>query len=258
MIENSFIFLDNLGTKGEQRLWQQGILSWHDFLEADICSINGISAKRKLFYDSKISEASKALYNFDSSYFVEKLNSTEAWRLFSFFRDSTVFLDIEATGTGSTSEITTIGLFDGFSTKTMIKGYNMNMRALQEELGKYKLIVTFNGASFDIPFINRRHPGLIPNIPHLDLRALCTRAGLLGGLKQIEPQIGIRRRALIERFHGGDPLTLWKMYKASGDRYYLELLVEYNEEDVINLQQIADLVVRKLEQETKSMYFHKN
>ena len=33
------------------------------------------------------------------------------------------------------------------------------------------------------------------------------------------------------------------MYKASGDDYYLKLLVEYNEEDVINLKKVADYCV---------------
>jgi uncharacterized protein len=255
MIESSFIFLDSLGTRGEQMLWKQGICSWHDFLKREMSGIKGISPKRKLFYDQKMIEARKALYNNDSSYFAEKLSSAEAWRLYSYFRDEAVFLDIETTGFGSSSYLTVIGLFDGISTKTMIQGFNLDFQALSKELGKYKMIVTFNGASFDLPFIKKRHSGIIPNVPHLDLRVLCARIGLSGGLKQIEKQQGIRRREIVERFNGGDALTLWKMYRATGDRYYLELLVEYNEEDIINLKKIADFAVKKIEGETKADYF---
>ncbi len=48
--------------------------------------------------------------------------------------------------------------------------------------------------------------------------------------------------------YSGDALTLWKMYRDSGDDYYLDLLIEYNEEDVINLRYIADLVYKKLKE----------
>jgi uncharacterized protein YprB with RNaseH-like and TPR domain len=46
--------------------------------------------------------------------------------------------------------------------------------------------------------------------------------------------------------HGGDPITLWRMYRATGDRWYLNLLVEYNQEDAVNLQRIADNIYNKL------------
>jgi uncharacterized protein len=255
MIERSFSFLDSLGARGEQMLWKQGILTWHDFLKTELSCIKGISPKRKLFYDQKILEARKALYSQDSAYFSEKLSSAEAWRLYSYFRDEAVFLDIETTGFGSSSYLTVIGLFDGISTKTMIQGINLDFQALSEELRRYKLIVTFNGASFDLPFIQKRHSGIIPDLPHLDLRALCARIGLSGGLKQIEKQLGIQRREIVQKFNGGDALTLWKMYRATGDPYYLELLVEYNEEDIINLKKIADFAVKKLEGEMKAEYF---
>jgi len=36
------------------------------------------------------------------------------------------------------------------------------------------------------------------------------------------------------------------MYRVTGDDYYLKLLVEYNEDDIINLKTIADYCVKKL------------
>jgi len=136
-----------------------------------------------------------------------------------------------------------IGLFDGINTKTMIRGINLDINYLKKELLNYKLIVTFNGSSFDIPFLKKRYPGLIPEIPHFDLKTLCLRRGFKGGLKQIEKEFGIKRSKIIEDFYSGDPLTLWKMYRATGDKYYLNLLVEYNEEDIINLKIIADKLI---------------
>jgi len=136
-----------------------------------------------------------------------------------------------------------IGLFDGINTKIMIRGINLDINFLKKELKNYKLIVTFNGSSFDLPFLKKRYPDLIPNIPHVDLKTVCQRSDLKGGLKQIEKKFNIKRNKIIEEMYNGDPFTLWRMYRATGDDYYLNLLVEYNEEDVINLKIIADKII---------------
>jgi uncharacterized protein YprB with RNaseH-like and TPR domain len=245
MIRNSYIFLEKVNNKTEESIWKQGINDWDSFLRAK--NIRGLSKLRKFYYNRQLVKARNALYNFNSSYFIDKLPSIEMWRLYNFFKEDAVFLDIETSGLTNYDAITMVGLFDGISTKTMIKGINFEPNALKEELKKYKLVVTFNGSSFDLPFIKKRHPELLPNIPHLDLRHACAKVNLTGGLKEIEKTLGIRRSKIIERFYGGDAVTLWRMYRATGDKYYLNLLVEYNEEDVINLKTIAEHVYRKLE-----------
>ena len=127
---------------------------------------------------------------------------------------------------------------------------NEIFKLLKKELEKYKLIITYNGSTFDIPFIKKRYPRLLPDIPNFDLRVTCQRIGLTGGLKKIEKELGIKRNEIIEKFYGGDPLTLWKMFMASGDEYYINLLVEYNEDDVFNLKKIADYTYEKLKWQT--------
>ena len=67
-----------------------------------------------------------------------------------------------------------------------------------------------------------------------------------GGLKEIEKKLGIKRNKIIENFYGGDAVRLWRMYKATGDDYYIKLLIEYNEDDIINLKKIAEYCVCKL------------
>jgi len=181
----------------------------------------------------------------NSEYFL-KFPQSEMWRLYGFFRDDCVFLDIETTGIGRYDDITVMGLYDGIDTKSMIKGINLDFHLLKRELRMYKLIATFNGSTFDIPFIKKRYPDLLPNIPNFDLRVACSRVGLTGGLKEIEKKIGIKRNKIIGKMYGGDALLLWKMYRATGDDYYLKLLVEYNEEDVFNLKKIADYTYEML------------
>ncbi len=254
MITNSFIFLERVGDKLEQSIWKSNIHDWDSFLKAR--SIKGISRRRKLYYDRKILSARKALYSFDSAYFLNLLPQSEMWRLYDFFREDSVFLDIETTGLSKNDDdITVFGLYDGINSKTMIKGINLDFNVLKKELQKYKLIVTFNGASFDLPFIEKAYPGLLPKIPNFDVRSVTGRLGLKGGLKNIEKELGIKRSAIVEKFYGGDALTLWRMYRATGDDYYLQLLVEYNEYDIINLKIVAENCVKKMKEKSLNNNF---
>ncbi|MBI2657608.1 ribonuclease H-like domain-containing protein [Candidatus Woesearchaeota archaeon] len=246
MITDSFIFLEKVGDKVEQNIWSSGISNWDSFLRAK--SIKGMSMHRKLYYNRKILNARKALYSFNSGYFLDLIPQSEMWRLYNFFKEDAVFLDIETTGLGKENDITVVGLYDGISTKIMIKGINLDFNALKKELQKYKLIVTFNGASFDLPFIEKTCPGLLPNIPNFDVKSITGRLGLKGGLKEIEKTLGIKRTHAIEKFYGGDALTLWRMYRATGDDYYLNLLVDYNEHDIINLKILAEHCVKKMKE----------
>ena len=248
MIQNTFLFLEKVKNGIENNLYSQGIYDWDAFLKSK--KVNGISRVRKLYYDRKIMEARKALFNLDSSYFKKLLPSSEYYRIYDFFKDEAVFLDIETTGLDIKNDDSTVfGLYDGIETKTMIKGINFDPIKLKDELKKYKLLVTFNGASFDIPFINKLYQNLLPDIPNFDVKVLADRLGLKGGLKNIEKILGIKRSNIIERFHGGDALTLWRMYRATQDDYYLKLLVEYNEEDIINLKTIAEHCIKEVKKQ---------
>jgi uncharacterized protein len=256
MITKSFLFLDGVGAQKEQSLWREGITDWHSFVNCK--DIPGISPYRKHHYDRMLLDARKELYALNSSYFVSLMPQSESWRLYGFFKEEAVFLDIETTGLGSHDDVTVVGLYDGKDTKTMIRGINLNHHALREELSKYKLIVTFNGATFDLPFLQKRYPKLIPRIPHVDLRTITGRLGYGGGLKVIEKEFGVSRRELVERMHGGDAALLWRMYYGSGDDHYLKLLVEYNEEDIINLKKIADICTKRMEEQLMGRCSKKN
>ncbi|MBW3015427.1 ribonuclease H-like domain-containing protein [Candidatus Woesearchaeota archaeon] len=241
MIRRSFIFLDKVSGKSEQNIWYHGVFDWKSFIDSG--KIKGFSNKRKRFYDRKLKEAQSALYNFNSSYFVGKLPSTETWRLYEFFKSEVLFLDIEIAN--RQGDINVIGLFDGLDTNVMVHGFNLDLRLLKRELKKYKLIVTFNGSVFDIPVMKRYFSDIIPKIPHIDLRFLSAKLGLKGSLKDIEPIVGIKR----PRHLKGSPVDLWRAYHASGDKEYLDLLVQYNEEDIMNLKPLMEYCYKKMKDE---------
>ena len=242
MLKNSFIFLDKVSHASEKKIWEQKIHTWDHFLEAR--DIQGIGKTRKIFYDQQIHHAKKAVIDDDVQTLSTLFPKQEHWRLYNFFKEQACFLDIETSG--YYGDITVIGIYDGRETKTMIKGKNLNLPLLKNILQQYKMIITFNGSSFDLPVINRYYPNTIPNIAHVDLRHVLAKVGYTGGLKSIEKQLGIKRAEEVRDVNGSDAVYFWNMYKATGRERYLELLVKYNEEDIVNLKPLADFAVKEL------------
>ena len=237
MIRSSFVFLEGIGRKTEEKLWEIGVKDWDEFLKRK--EIKGLSKKRKYYYDRKLREAKKALQKQEVSFFLEKLPLKEHWRLYELFKSECVFLDVEVDSRG---RIIVMTLFDGFETKTMVKGVNLEKEILEKEIGKYKLLITYNGSAFDVPKIEKEF-GVNMKMPHIDLKPLCLRLGLKGGLKEVERQLGIHRPQHLR----GHAVGAWKAFWASGDKEWLELLIKYNEEDVVNLKQLVEKCIGRMQ-----------
>ena len=244
MIKQTFLFLPGIGKLKEHSIKAQGIRTWGDFLSKE--KIKGLSKERKIAYNQLIIDADKALKDYNPEFFMNNLPQSEVWRLFQSFKDEAIYLDIETTG--YYGDITVIGLYDGNNTKMIIKGFNLNRGLLEKELKKYKMVVTFNGSSFDIPIINRYFGDVLKDKLHFDLRWACKSLNLEGGLKNIEKVLGIKRQEEVSNLQGSDAVYLWHMWIKTGDEYYLNLLIKYNEEDIINLKTIAEHVCKELPQ----------
>jgi hypothetical protein len=246
MLQNSFVLLDGVRSRTEAGIWQQGITSWDDFLGAR--KVKGFSQARKERCDDRLREARHRLGRQESAFFSHALPFQEQWRLWNEFGNEACYLDIETNG--YYGAITMVGLCDGCETMQFVRGFNLDKRPLVDLLDKFKLIVTFNGASFDLPVLERFF-GFRPSIPHVDLRFVCQRLGLTGGLKAIERTLGIQRRESVEGMTGGDAVMLWELWKCTGNRDYLDKLAAYNEEDVLNLRLIADRLIPQLWNEVR-------
>ena len=83
-------------------------------------------------------------------------------------------------------------------------------------------------------------PGLPEPVLHLDLKPLCRRIGLGGGLKSVEDRLGIARPPHLRGRSGMDAVLLWRAYQATGDVEALRFLVEYNLYDAFQLRAVAD------------------
>ena len=250
MLRKSFVLLDSVRSRTEKNIWSQGIKDWNDFLGTK--KVKGISLAKKDIHDRKIQKAKQALRQDNSDFFANHVPFSDQWRLYDEFKDQAVFLDIETSG--YYGSITVVGLYDGYDTKMFIRGYNLDKALLENELKKYKLLVTFNGASFDMPVI-KRYFNLDVSMPHVDLRFVCQKIGLNGGLKAIERRLGIRRRAEVEDIVGEDAVYLWEMWKSTRKKEYLDKLIMYNEEDIINLKPLAKYAIPRLWDKTKANIF---
>jgi uncharacterized protein YprB with RNaseH-like and TPR domain len=176
-------------------------------------------------------------------YFEKRVPSRHKWRAFGDLADRALYLDIETTGLGVESDITVVGTYDGRTYRSFVLG--QNLRDLQAHLEGYPLVVTFNGATFDMPMIRAKFPCLSRNHVHVDLRYPLKSIGYSGGLKKIERSLGIARTDETKDLDGYDAVRLWRAYER-GSQQALELLVEYNREDVVNLGPLMRLVFEKM------------
>lgn len=244
MLQQSFMFIPGVRHRTERRLWLQGIRTWERFLHAD--RIAGFSAERKGHYDRIVRDAQRAFSEGDATFFGARLPATEHYRLYPAFRDACLFLDIETSN--AYGDVTVVGLSDGESMKTLVKGVNLHESILQDAFSRSKVLITFNGSSFDLPILRRTFH--LPLMPHIDLRHVATRLGYGGGLKQIEQELGLKRRESVQGMQGSDACAYWHLWKLTGNRKYLQTLLDYNEEDVMNLRVLADRLIPKVWEHT--------
>ena len=248
MIKNTFSLLQGIGEKLEKRLWETGILTWDDFLAAD--AISFMSAEKKMFYDAALAVASNNLIRKNQEFFFKTLKQKDHWRLFPFFKNAAVALDIETNGYPpyAGGHTTVVGLYDGFDYKTLVKGKGLCKEILEQELSGYKYLITFFGSGFDLPFL-REEFGINIMLPHFDLCFAGWKAGLKGGLKRVEETLGIKRDDSVKGFDGFDAVRLW-IAAQLGSTEAFELLITYNRCDTMNLFELADIVYEKLKIKT--------
>jgi uncharacterized protein YprB with RNaseH-like and TPR domain len=240
MIRRSFLFLPSVGRATERRIWGKGATTWDEFLSTN--HIEGFSGKRKIDLDSRLTEAEEFLNEERTEYFCGLLPSTEQWRLFDELKQGTAYLDIESDGIGPGHVVTMVGILHNGHMTTLVRGQDLNQGAIKEVLDGVKMLVTFNGSSFDLPMIEHEFPFSVPRVPHYDLRHVCPKAGYHGGLKSVEQQIGISRPQEIEYVTGEQAVYLWHLWSRKGNQNALNLLTKYNAEDVKNLEPLADIV----------------
>ncbi|AQT69870.1 putative RecB family nuclease, family [Anaerohalosphaera lusitana] len=156
------------------------------------------------------------------------------------------YLDIETTGLSrSRAELTVVGI--AIERPTAMGEEPLDLIQLVspeiDEPGLYKSlesvdeIYTYNGSRFDLPFIKSSlQADLKTKFRHTDLMYHCWKRKLKGGLKSVERQLKIERN--LTEVDGYQAVVLWWQYINHNDQNALKTLLEYNAEDVINLQHL--------------------
>ncbi len=225
MLTKTLCHIPRVSLAKERTLWEQGIQCWTSYRSY---------GKNSEFLD----DCEQHLLQGNPQFFAAKLKPDQHWRLFSDFKDSIAYIDIETTGLDrSRDHITTIALYDGKTIRTYVHGKNLD--DFPRDLAPYKLMVSFNGKTFDIPFI-QSYFGIELNKAHIDLRYVLKRLGYSGGLKEVERRLGIDRGDLKD-VDGFFAVTLWHLYKNKKNQAALETLLAYNCADVVNLELLMTL-----------------
>ena len=235
MIRNSFIQLPGIGKKKEIALWNDGVFSWNSYINNKKKSGVTLDEDRSLLHIQKCI-SNLAIHQVD--YFYSTLPSSEEWRLFREFKNHCLYLDIETNGGDSYSGfITTIATYDGNEIKYYVNGKNLDDFII--DVFNYKILITYNGKSFDIPFIENFF-NIELNHAQIDLRYTLASLGFKGGLKSCEQQLGLHRDGL-DGVDGYFAIHLWNDYYYNANQKALESLLAYNIEDSINLEKLMQI-----------------
>ncbi len=229
MLRHTFCHLPGIGEKTELQLWAAGLTTWEAVLDKEQPRRRAPARRlpAELLRESSARHASA-----DPGWFAERLPAAQSWRLFADFRSSCAYLDIETTGMDASDHVTTIALYDGRTVRTYVQG--QNLADFVRDVEAYRLLVTYNGKSFDVPFLNRCLRCRLDHA-HIDLRHVLASLGVRGGLKSCERQLGLARPGL-EDVDGFVAVLLWNDFKKRKNARALESLLAYNVTDTVNLE----------------------
>lgn len=246
MLRSTFIIVPGIGLTTERELWKQGFKDWGTLLDNLHDARLGTASKDEC---RKVLEtAEQMLAEGNHQYFARKLGVYEAWRAWEAFRDKAVYLDVETDGRSFGDCLTVVGLFDGKEFRGLVRDRDLDQ--FVDAISHYSLIVSFFGAGFDLPVLQKSFPSFHFDQIHFDLCPTMKRLGFRGGLKHIERQCGIQRRPEVDGLSGLDAVLLWNRH-LRGEHGALDRLIEYNKADVVNLEKLAEISCLKLERMLK-------
>ncbi len=230
MLRRTFQLTPGIGPWRERQLWAQGVATWDD-----LAARGGAGSRLDARLLEAVAAAREALDRRDAGALAAMMPARERWRLLPDFAADAAFLDIETDG-GDT--VTAVAVLDAAGPRVFLRDRDLD--AFPEAARGWKILVTYNGLSFDVPILRRAFPGWDPPRAHVDLRHLWARLGHRGGLKRLEEEQGIGRPPHLAGLGGWDAVLLWRRH-LDGDRAALRLLVEYNLHDAVNLRALAAL-----------------
>jgi len=246
VIDRTFQLIRGVGPAREKELWCRGVKTWDDLPRNEIA----LSAKQDPPLRAAIEVARAALAAGDPGALTAMIPSRERWRMLAPFGAEAAYLDIETDGTHADAQVTCVGVLHRGRVRAFVSGFNLHQfPAFAAEL---QLLVTFNGSCFDVPVLERFFPGLRLPRAHIDARFAARRAGLDGGLKRLEGELGLARPPALQGVGGADAVTLWHAWRHARDRTALRKLVTYNLYDAVLLEPVMARLVNRMRERALS------
>lgn len=230
MIRSTFRLAPGVGSWLEAQLWAEGIATWDDLPDEP----RALPARVHRRVQAAVARARAALEAGDAEALAAMIPTNERWRLYAAFAPDAAFVDVEADG----EALTAVGVLDRHGPRVLLAG--RDLETFPDVARGWKLLVTYNGLSFDVPALRRAFPAWRPPRAHVDLCRLWRRLGHGGGLKLLEADTGVGRPPHLAGLDGRDAVRLWRAHLA-GDPGALRLFAEYNLHDAVNLRTLMDL-----------------
>ena len=238
MLTASFRHIRGIGGMRERQLWLHGIRCWDAVPPGEVLAAR-LDAKLR----AGVALSRDRLAAGDLDFFARALPDTEHWRLLPHVLDDAGFVDVE-----TAEDVTVIGILDRDGPRCFVRGRDLD--EFPARAVRWRAMVTFNGTAFDLPHLRRLFPGWTPPAAHVDLCHVLRRVGESGGLKEIEPRLGLHRPPHLARLCGADAVWLWRAQR-EGDRTALRRLLEYNLHDAFHLRPIAEIAYNRMLRRTR-------
>lgn len=226
MLKATFCCFKGVSFNTEQRLWEEGFLSWNDVLRV---KPRALSARKWDSLKHECEEANIALESGSVDYFLERLPPGHRVRVWPDFFDRLVALDIETNG--FCADVLTIALHKRFSSSVYVK--NVDLEQWKNTLEYNPVLVTYNGTHFDLPVLNACFD-VILKCSHIDMMYELRAHGYRGGLKNCEKHLKIQRQ-YSDGMSGEDVFLLWRSWDKEKKFASIRQIVRYNMEDAVNL-----------------------
>lgn len=231
MLHRTFQFIKGIGSVTEKRFYKANIMTWHDVQTKPRPTSIAVRLWNNL--QQQIPPLQRALASKNGIELNRLIHSDLHWRMIPHFLEEIAYLDIETTGSSMFNSYTTsIAVFDGKEIHTFVRHRNLDQ--FPSFIQRFPAIATYFGKGFDIPVLKHEFKMEFPQV-HFDLCPILHKLGLKGGLKGVEHALHLNR-GMIEGVEGECAVELWHRYLRTKEERYLNTLVAYNAEDVINLE----------------------
>lgn len=239
-LQQTFLHAPGIGPVTEAKIKARGFAHWQAVLERPEDLPLGTSTSSSLC--EILTRSQCALQAGDIQFFIDHLATREQWRILATYFDRLSYFDIETSGLSYDAYVTCVACYHKGKVYTYVNGENLD--DFLDLLEEVDLLVSFNGTSFDVPFLLRTwHIPEFP-CPHIDLRWQCYHQKHKGGLKQIERALNITRPPDLQGVDGAEAVWLWFRWKQYQDQKARERLLRYCAADVLTLQLVAASLLR--------------